>query len=247
MHALQGLSEAWRNLTYKSDNREGERENLFRWLIRNDCDITSTVHGTSLDYQVSISSSWIRPKRSALYSQWMSLLIEGGYDVETTDYNGDTALLSHAAAIGAYNLYAVQWLLGRGSNPNAANSNGLNALMRSMASVGECSETNRNLVFIKLITLLVAGCNPNHCDLDGLTPSYHAIQNSCWYEWCSALEYAGSDICHILSNERARRKNDFNLLDIKSSKGVQAYLKWKTAQSAIFVCFKVCSTISNGY
>ncbi|MCJ1252048.1 hypothetical protein MMC30_009286 [Trapelia coarctata] len=238
IHALQGVCEAWRTQTYRSDDSDGGRKSLFRWLIRNGCDVTSMVLGTSLHYYVSFCCTWILSGSSNLFHQWMSLLIEEGYDLETTDHNGDTALLGHAATIGGYNVYAVWWLLGHGANPNATNSSGHNALMRSMASIKEWSEPHRFLVGAKLELLLEAGCNPNHRDMEGFTPSHYAIENSCWYEWCSALECAGLDICHIISGDRGRQKGDLNRLDVKSSKGVQAYLKWKRASSATFVYFK---------
>lgn len=241
IHALQGLREAWRAQTYRSDENERERESLFHWLIRNRCDVTSMVLGTSLHYYVSICSTWVTPGSTVLFHQWMSLLIEEGYDLETTDHNGDTALLGHAARVGAYNLYAIEWLLEHGANPNAVNPNGHNALMRSMASIKEESEPYRCLVRVKLRLLLKAGCNANHHNKSGFTPSYYAIENSCWYEWCSALEYAGLDICNVLGEDRVQQAGIFNSLVLESSTGVQAYLKWKQASLAVFVYFKVRS------
>lgn len=245
IHALQGLCEVWRTQAYRSDDSEGERESLFRWLVQRRCDVTSMALGTSLHYCVSICCTWVLPESSVLFHQWMSLLIKEGYDLETTDYDGDTALLAHAATIGGYNVYAVQWLLEHGANPNATNSNGHNALMRSMVSIKEWSEPHRSLVGIKLRLLLKAGCNPNHRDQEGFTPSYYAIENPCWYEWCSALEFAGLDIGDVLIRDRAQRTGNCDPLIVERSTAVQAYLKWKQALLAVFVYFKVCPNVSS--
>ena len=50
------------------------------------------------------------------------MLTQEGYNLETCNFAGETTLLTHAAALGAHIIEAIQWLLTSGANPKATTS-----------------------------------------------------------------------------------------------------------------------------
>jgi len=95
-------------------------------------------------------------------------LVEAGADVNAVDDNGQMAL--HYAVIGAHDdavASIAEYLLSRGSKPDAIDAHGCTPLMLAAFCEPEVIEL-----------LLAAGANPNASDHDGLTPLMHAVSEA---------------------------------------------------------------------
>lgn len=193
---MRGLCELWRKQVYKAfDNLciTEIRDDIFYWLINNGCDVNYSVPQSegSVQFTVSDPSDMFQRTSVLLYERWISLLIKEDYDLESQNFSGETTLLSHAFSPGAYSAQVVLLLVQSHVDISATNYSGHNALVCAMSSIKTSCERFRSVIFRKLVILIRAGCDINQRDRDGLTPSYHALKNQCWFEWCLALEYNG--------------------------------------------------------
>ncbi|MCJ1396922.1 hypothetical protein MMC11_000114 [Xylographa trunciseda] len=207
-HALRGLCELWRSQAYSRYRNHKRRDDIFRWLVDSGCDVNYSIPLSEgpVQYNVTDSANYFCHERFSLFQHWITLLRQEGYNLETRNFAGETALLSHAGTPGAYNIEAIQWLLTSGADPQATNPKGFNSLVCTMLSTGSTRERYRNIIRSKLRCLIAGGCEISQCDLTGLTPSQHAVRNSCWYEWCYALEYNGWDVLEVIKTSHAQQK-----------------------------------------
>ncbi|MCJ1392677.1 hypothetical protein MMC18_005548 [Xylographa bjoerkii] len=260
-HALRGLCELWRSQAYNPVRGQKRRDDIFRWLIDNGCDVNYSVPLSEgpVQYTVTMSAKFICYESISLFQHWITMLRQEGYDLETRNFAGETALLTHAGNSGTYSFEAIQWLLRSGADPKATNPKGFNSLICAILSTTN-GERHRSTIRSKLRCLIAGGCEVNQCDSSGLTPSQHAVQNSCWYEWCYALEYNGFNIQEVIDASRAQQKraslesfrrcykNDIlidntspsvrlQMLRSKTSLAVDSYNKWKRTHFAVFVYF----------
>jgi hypothetical protein len=131
------------------------------------------------------------------------LLKEEEYDFEQRDTLGRTALLDNLTTSSELSLVVTRLLLEFGSNIQAIDNRGQNALQIAMRG------NNRGVTEQKLSLLIKAGADVNHCDEDGYTPYDTALKSDCWEEWCRALEFNGFNISEFMgSDEEAEEELD---------------------------------------
>jgi hypothetical protein len=218
----------------------------------------------SVLYTVSTWRNWSPNRAIHLFRRWIHLLIKEGYDLETRNDAGETALLVNASLHGGYSVEAVSYLIRSGANPNAINSRGENALICVLCSITTWSETYRDVIERKLSILIAAGCDINKPDSFGYTPSDHAIKQLCWYEWCDALADNGISIRDVLlrdETERARldgpvlhqnsssvdsaanlptRKTEkLTVLSPRATYWIDRYARWRKVCSVAIIFLKV--------
>ena len=131
-----------------------------------------------------------------------------------------------------------------------------------MLSTENGYERYRSIVGTKLRLLIAGDCDINQCESMGLTPSQHAIKNSCWYEWCYALKYNGMNFHEVIFESKALQRSSFLELsrgsyrdnlplddDLSSPQmqsthslnllALRSYIRWKRTHIAVFVYFLV--------
>ena len=254
----------WYNQVYSSSRSYKRRDDIFRWLIDNGCDINYSVPLSegSVQYSLADSMYFVYPESYSLFQQWTTMLKQEGYDLEIGNFAGETTLLTHAGMSGGYSGHAVLWLLKAGADPLATNSNGHNAIVCALSSIKCSGERHRSPVLRKLCYLIAGGCSITQCDFAGWTPSQHAANNSCWFEWCLALEYNGFDIQGTMKASQSQQSLFFSnlpwrfspadhamhksqvssklkVLQEENSLAIQSYQRWKRANMAMLVYFMV--------
>lgn len=239
------------------------RDDIFYWLVNNHCDINHSAPESEgcVQYTLSFRSDRFYTRSIFLFRRWITLLKNEDYDLERRNFSGETTLLSHAASRGGYSTEAVLLLLQNGADPGATNLDGHNALVCAMTSIKAASERFRYIVQQKLMILIRAGCQIDQRDKDGFTPSFHALKNQCWYEWCSALEINGIDFgpesladrpCHaaLLSTtdwesfqlpvNKDLSSKRLELLFSPKSIAVNPYSRWNRRRVLTFIYFWAC-------
>ncbi|MCJ1282575.1 hypothetical protein MMC26_001900 [Xylographa opegraphella] len=210
-HALRGLCELWRNQAYNPSRSNKRRDDMFRWLIESGCDVNYSMPLSEgpVQYTLMDQSMFFFPESVSLFQQWITMLRKEQYNLETRNFAGETTLLTHAGIPGFYSVKAIQWLLKSGADTKATNPQGFNSLVCAMLSTGNTCERFRFIIGSKLRRLISGGCDIYQRDLMGLTPSQHAVKNSCWYEWCFALEYNGLNPHKVIAESKGRQKLSF--------------------------------------
>lgn len=224
---MSGLWESLQGGVYHDFNDLELGQTIFSFLVSHGCDIdaVSGNFGLLLHSTVYDSSAPCTTGKDKDLGKWTKLLKYEGYDFNKRDALGATALLSHALSTRALSTDNVRLLLEEGADPQAHNVHGSNALHKTIHSLDN-GELFLDNVVRKLRLLIEAGCDTNHCDIWGQTPSDDALSYGCWDEWCSALEACGLDVYDVLQTDRAYKKKFIQANDGQDSsliKGVYEY------------------------